>query len=211
MRWQEYQDAVAELYEQAEGIGKVTRNVSVPDKVTAQPRQIDVLIEIEAKGHPIKLIVDAKFHSEPIDVRDVESVLALAGAVGANKAIIVAANGWTEPAEKKAGHTGCDLRLLSVEDALDVIVADKWKMCPACNADCIVLDQEGAIQLENGAIFWWLAGQCRECKCARIHCQDCGEKKYIKLHESMVCGCGHKWSSTNRGVTIAFSEEEPEW
>lgn len=210
MKWQEYQDAVAELYEQAEGIGEVTRNVSVPDRITGQPRQIDVLIEIEAKGHPLTLLVDAKFHSEPIDVRDVESVLTLAAAVGANKAIIVAANGWTEPAAKKAGHAGCDLRLLSVEDALDVIIPDKWKMCPACNADCIVLDQEDAVQLENGLIFWWLAGQCRECNCARIHCQDCGEKNYIDLHESMFCACGHKWSSTDGGVTIAFSEE-PEW
>jgi len=57
------------------------------------------------------MIVDAKFHAVPIDVRDVESVLALADAVGANKAIVVAANGWTEPAKKKltmsAVHSNC--------------------------------------------------------------------------------------------------------
>ena len=77
MTWQEYQEAVAVLYEQADGFGNVRRNVMVPDKVTGQHRQIDVLIEIEAKGHPLKMLVDAKFHAVPIDVREVESVLAL--------------------------------------------------------------------------------------------------------------------------------------
>ena len=211
MKWQEYQEAVAVFYEQTDGFGNVRRNVMVPDKITGQPRQIDVLIEIEAKGHSIKLVVDAKFHSESIDVREVESVLALSASVGANKSIIVAANGWTAPAKKKADHVGCGLELLTLEEALDLIIPDKWKMCPICNADCIVLDQDGAVQFEGGSIFWWLAGQCRGCKCARIHCQDCGVKSYVKLNESVVCGCGHQWSSSNEGVAIAFSKEEPEW
>ena len=128
MTWQEYQEAVAVLYEQTDGFGDVSRNVMVPDKITGQARQIDVLIEINAKGHSLKMIVDAKFHASPIDVRDLESVLALADAVGANKAIVVAANGWTEPAKKKADHVGCSLELLLIEDALDLVVPDKWKM-----------------------------------------------------------------------------------
>lgn len=210
MTWQEYQDAVAEFYEQVDGFGKVSRNVMVPDKITGQLRQIDVLIELNAKGHSLKLVVDAKFHALPLDVRDVESVLALAEAIGGNKAIIVAANGWTVPAKKKADHVGCDLELLSVEEALDLIVPDKWKMCPSCGADCVVLDQEGAVKFEGGSWFWWLAGQCRGCNCARIHCQDCGTKAYIDLGQSIICGCGHHWASTDKGVTIGFSEEQPE-
>lgn len=210
MTWQEYQEAVAVLYEQAEGFGNVRRNVMVPDKITGQSRQIDVLIEIEAKGHSLKMVVDAKFHTTPIGVREVESVLALADAVGANKAIVVAANGWTEPAKRKADHVGCGLELLSVEEALDLIVPDKWKMCPACGVDCVVLDQDGAVPLD-GLFFWWLAGQCRGCKCARIHCQACGLKTYIDLHASVVCGCRHRWSSTDDGVTITFFVDEPEW
>ncbi|QBH19209.1 restriction endonuclease [Alcaligenes faecalis] len=210
MTWQEYQEAVAVLYEQTDGFGNISRNVMVPDKITGQPRQIDVLIEINAKGHSLRMIVDAKFHASPIDVRDLESVLALADAVGANKAIVVAANGWTEPAKKKADHVGCSLELLSVEDALDLIVPDKWKMCPSCGVDCIVLDQEGAVTFEGGSWFWWLAGQCRGCNCARIHCQDCGKKAYIGLGQSTLCECGHLWANTDKGITIAFFEEQPE-
>jgi hypothetical protein len=39
MERQEYQEAVANLYEQTEGIGVVRRNVPLPDKVTGQMRQ----------------------------------------------------------------------------------------------------------------------------------------------------------------------------
>src|SRR4051812_1162167 len=102
MTWQEYQGAVALHYEQKEGKGSVFRNIFVPDKVTGQNRQVDILIEIEERGHKLKLLIDAKYRKEKLDVKDVEEVLALADAVRASKAVIVAANGWTKPAEIKA-------------------------------------------------------------------------------------------------------------
>lgn len=210
MKWQEYQEAVSVLYEQTEGFGNVRRNITIPDKITGQPRQIDTLIEIEAKRHSIKILVDAKFYSAPIDVKDVESVLALSESVGAHKAIIVAANGWTVPAAKKASFVGCDLSILSIDDALDLIVPDKWKMCPSCERDCIVMNQDGMVTLENGLILWWLAGQCRECKCARIHCQDCGLKAYFDIGKSIVCGCGHEWFSEEKSIAVAFFSKEVE-
>jgi len=208
MKWQEYQEAVSALYEQTEGFGNVRRNIMISDKITGQLRQVDTLIEIEAKGHSIKLLVDAKFYPRPIDVKDIESVLALSESVGANKAIIVAANGWTAPAATKAKFVGCDLLILPIEEALDLIVPDKWKMCPSCERDCIVMNQDGMVSFEDGSILWWLAGQCRECKCARIHCQDCGMKAYFDLDESMVCGCGHEWFSEENSIAVALYSKE---
>ena len=46
MTWQEYQDAVGELYERLDDLGTVLRSVTIPDKVTGQPRQLDVLVEM---------------------------------------------------------------------------------------------------------------------------------------------------------------------
>lgn len=210
MKWQEYQDAVAALYEQTEGFGNVKRNITIPDKITGQSRQIDVLIELEAKGHSLKLVVDAKFHADPIDVKEVEAVLALADAVGANKAIIVAANGWTEPAEKKALHTGCDLRLLSLEEALDIIVPDKWEICTNCQHDCIVLDENGLLITNDGVAFWWFSGQCRECKYAFAWCQECGHYMNIPLDGQTECTCGHLWENDSDGINLTLIEERTE-
>lgn len=210
MKWQEYQDAVAILYEQLEGFGKVKRNVFIPDKITGQNRQIDVLIEIEERGHKLTIVVDAKFHSIPLDVKEIEGVLALSLAVKANKTVIVALNGWTKPAEIKAQHEACDLRILELDKALELLVPNMWKMCPVCKNDCIVLDQTGMMQFDNGSILWWLAGQCRECKTARVFCQDCGCKMYIENKKSMICVCGHEWSQTDDGICVELNKVEQE-
>jgi hypothetical protein len=97
MDWQEYQEAVALLYEQMEGIGKVRRNVFLPDLITGQRRQVDVVIELNERGHSLSMLIDAKFHSTPLDVKDIEEVVSLSRAVGVNKTIVVAANGFTSP------------------------------------------------------------------------------------------------------------------
>ena len=107
------------------------------------------------------MVVDAKFHSEKLDVKDIEEVVALADAVQASQVVIVAANGWSEPAAKKAAFQNCTLRLLPLEKALDLLVPDKWEMCPNCNKDCIVLDLDGVVEYGPGWI-WWLGGRCRE-------------------------------------------------
>lgn len=207
MRWQEYQEAVALFYEQLDSFGKVHRSVTIPDKVTGQRRQIDVLVEIEAYGHTIQIVVDAKFHADKIDVKTVEEVIALANAVNASQAVIVAANGWTEPAAKKAEFANLTLRLLPLEDALDLLVPDKWEMCPNCHQDCIVLDMDGAVVID-GLINWWIAGKCRECKFGFIWCQECGDNLALPFNEEVTCYCGHLWCSKEEGLFVKFSRNE---
>src|SRR5439155_6888366 len=111
MTWQEYQEAVAKFYEQTGGFGTVERDVRLPDKDTQSPRQIDVLIALSERGHDLRLVIDAKFRKQPLDVKDVEEVHGLCVAVRASKAIIVAANGWTAPAQQKAAALDMDLRI----------------------------------------------------------------------------------------------------
>ncbi len=52
-------------------------------------------------------------------------MLALAEAVNASKSVIVAANGWTGPAETKAEFCNMDLLLLSIDEALDLGCVDE--------------------------------------------------------------------------------------
>jgi hypothetical protein len=56
-------------------------------------------------------------------------VLAVAEVVNASKSIIVAANGWTGPAETKAKFCNMDLRLLSIDKALNLAAENKWELC----------------------------------------------------------------------------------
>jgi hypothetical protein len=207
MTWQEYQEAVAVLYEQMEGIGEIKRNVYLPDRITGQPRQIDVLLEITERGHSLSINIDAKFSATPLDVRDIEATKALSDATGINKTVIVTSNGFTKPAVSKADALNIDLTILEIDEALDLIVPDKWKMCPICYRDCIVLDQPEMIEFGDGTILWWLAGQCRECKCGLVHCQECGTKIYIEKNKSIICDCGYEWCNTDEGLSIILPKE----
>ncbi len=208
MNWQEYQEAVALLYEKAEGIGDVKRNAYIPDKDTGQKRQIDLLIEIASKGHVVRIVVDAKFHKDKIDVKEVESVLALAAAVQACKAVIVSLNGWTEPAEIKASTANLDLRILDIEDALDILEPDNWCICPQCLADCILADAScfnGLDQPFSLAVI----GQCRSCREALIWCWDCGLHEFVSVGQSIECSCGHLWDVKNDDVYVSrYSNED---
>jgi hypothetical protein len=189
------------MYEQADGIGEIRRSIFLPDRVTGQPRQVDVALFIEAKGHPLVILIDAKFYKEKLDVKDIEGVLALADAVGANKSVIVAANGWTEPAARRAEFAGLDLLLLNVDEALELMVEDKWQLCPACEADCIVLEHSGALIIE-GAYSIFLAGQCRECRLGFVWCWSCGAEGHIEPGQTQECGCGHSWRVVDGGVCV---------
>jgi hypothetical protein len=195
MTWQEYQVAAAALYEQMDGVGSVKRNIYIPDRITGQRRQVDAMLTIATKGHTLDILIDAKFHAEPIDVKVVEEVAALATAVGACKSVIVAANGWTQPAIAKAEHLSCALRLLSLEEGLDLIVPDKWMMCPSCLRDCIVMDQSNVVQAPLGMLIWWLGGACRECRYLIAWCQDCGDRYHLKPGETLECYCGYVWGN----------------
>lgn len=104
LSWQEYQNAVAELYRQIEGRGLVRENHFDSDSITGQQRQIDVWIETTVKGHTLKLLVDAKYRKGKLDVKTIEEVSALGLAVNANKCIIVTNLGFTNPARKKADY-----------------------------------------------------------------------------------------------------------
>jgi len=206
MKWQEYQEAVGIMYEQMSEMGNVLKNITIPDRVTGQARQIDVWWEFKAAGHTIKILVDAKMRKSKLDVKDVEEILALAKSVRADKAIIVTNNEWTLPAEIFANHEGLDFLVFSIDEATDLIVDGKWLMCKDCRNDCVVMDSDGAIEID-GLINWWIAGKCRSCKTLHINCQPCGDKGLAKVDETWSCVCNFEWKNLDNGYEFRIVNE----
>lgn len=130
LTWQQYQMAVGALYEELEGVGKVRHNIMLKDRNTGQLRQVDIWVSMKLKEHEINLLIDAKYRKDAINVKQVEEVLSLAQAVGADKAVIVAPNGWTQPAERKAKSHRMDLRLFSLEEATKTLDWHSWHFFP---------------------------------------------------------------------------------
>ncbi len=207
MKWQEYQEAVGQLYEQMDELGTIKKNITIPDKVTGQARQVDVWWEIKFENHTFKILIDAKKRKENIDVKDVEEIIMLAQSVKADKAIIVTNNEWTKPAEIRAKFDGLDLRILTFDEATDLVVEDKWLMCKICQEDCVVLDQSG-FTTKSGILTWWLGGKCRSCDSIYVNCQDCGGKGITNEKTEYICNCPTKWTS-EKGMLI-ISEYDPD-
>lgn len=207
MTWQEYQEAVAIFYEQLEGIGNIQRNVYLPDIVTGQKRQVDVLITFSERGHNLSILIDAKFYSHKLDIKEIEAVMELSKAVGVNKSVIVAPNDFTEPAKIKANFMQCDLRIFTIDEATDLIIPEKWFLCQTCYHDCIILDQPGAVQFKDSSYLWWLGGQCRECKTSCIVCQGCGKKMILPVDTDSVCDCGYTWFNNIEGTCLDIQKD----
>ncbi len=206
MTWQEYQNAVGKLYEKMEGMGEVKHNVYLPDKITGQNRQVDVWCEINIEGHKINILIDAKYRKEKLDIKDLEEVESLANAVNANKIIIVTNNGWRNPAQKRAEYSNIDFRILTIEDALGLIIPNKWLMCYSCEDECVVLNSDGVILRENHDLFfYWYAGSCRKCKDLYFYCPECGDKKILDSNDNYKCHCNHIWKRKGSELHIKFN------
>ena len=209
MKWQEYQEAVGVLYEQMSEMGIVKKNITIPDRVTGQARQVDVWWEFSLGNHTIKILIDAKLRKSKLDVKDVEEILALAKSVKADKAVIVTNNEWTMPAELFANHEGLDFLVLTIDEATDLIVDGKWLMCHDCEKDCVVMDSDGAVVIDE-KVNWWIGGKCRSCKTLHIICQSCGAKGMAKLGESWDCNCDFEWKNTIEGYEFSIIQENDE-
>lgn len=203
MKWQEYQEAVGRFFEAINTRGTVKKNITIPDKITGHPRQVDVWWEANLDGLTIKILIDAKKRASKIDVKDVEEIIMLAKAVKADKPIIVTNNEWTKPAEEYAKFEGLDLRIFTIDEATDYVVEDKWKMCKMCKDDCLILDQDGFFEID-GLINWWLAGTCRSCKAIYVNCQACGDKNYILDSKQWKCNCNLLWKNDRGDLDVCI-------
>lgn len=121
MNWQEYEDEIFEqLCHRYPGM-QITRNAKVVGRVSQTPRQIDVLIEAQVLDSPVRIIVDAKKRSSPIDVNDVESFIAMMADVNAHRGILVSTAGYTKTAITRAHNEP------NQDIELDVFTLDELK------------------------------------------------------------------------------------
>lgn len=205
MTWQEYQLATSKFYEKFESFGKISHNILIPDRLTGQNRQVDVWGEVYVGGHIITMLIDAKFRKRKLDIKDVEEVESLGRAVRANKIAIVTSHGWTESAENYAHFSSIDLRILAPEEALDLILEDKWFMCYNCEDECVIMDSDGVIyQEDSGLFFIWYSGKCRSCRDIYFHCPACGDRKILEHNDKYKCHCNHTWKKNKEELLIKF-------
>ena len=108
---------------------RVVESAMVTDKITAEQREVDVLITTNASDYEVNIAIEVVGRGRKADTPWVESMHSKHASLPTDKLILVAENGFTSPAIKKAIFYG--IEPVKIETAL----AADWKLATELTAN----------------------------------------------------------------------------
>jgi restriction endonuclease len=107
--WEQLEHLVASIQKQLSPDAIVQHNVKLDGVDSETKRQIDVLVEQNVGQYKIRIVIDCKDYSRPVDVKGVEEFQGLIQDVRAHKGALVCPVGFTKSALKRAKKLQIDL------------------------------------------------------------------------------------------------------
>lgn len=107
--WKELEYLVAMIQQQLSPTASVKHNVMLEGIDSETKRQIDVLVEQNIGQYTMRIIIDCKDYSKPVDVKGIEEFQGLVQDVRAHKGALVCPAGFTKAALKRAKKLQIDL------------------------------------------------------------------------------------------------------
>jgi len=111
MNWKDYEKEIQDYFTNAYPKADISHNVKILGRYSQTERQIDILIEDYVAGNRIRIVVDGKYFSEKIDVKNVEMFIGMLNDCEVNKGILISHEGFTEAAIKRAHYDPLDIDL----------------------------------------------------------------------------------------------------
>lgn len=105
-KWKLFESIVSDIQKKISPDAKITRNGKFHGKRSQTLREIDIAIQQKIGQYDIFIAVDCKDYKRPIDVGILGTFIDLVNDVGANKGVMVASNGFTDSAKKRAVEAG---------------------------------------------------------------------------------------------------------
>lgn len=116
-RWRRFEELVARVQRELSPQAEVKHNEMIRGRKTGELRQVDIAIRMQVGQFPLLIAMDCKDLGRPATVTHVEAFAGLLDDIGANKGALVASNGFSAAAKKRAAEAGIDLyRLVDAED-----------------------------------------------------------------------------------------------
>lgn len=107
-----FQSLVRALHQQAPSGAQVRESVELQDRVTGQLREVDVVIELDVRGHPVVVSIECVDRKRPAGVPWVDQMIEKHTDLSTNKLVLVSASGFTDPAIRKADAKGVETEAL---------------------------------------------------------------------------------------------------
>jgi hypothetical protein len=107
--WKGLEHLVAMIQRQLSPDASVRHNVMLDGIDSETKRQIDVLVEQNIGQHTMRIVIDCKDYSKPVDIKGIEEFHGLVQDVRAHKGALVCPAGFTKSALKRAKKLQIDL------------------------------------------------------------------------------------------------------
>lgn len=111
MTWKDYEIEIYDYFKEMFPNADISYNVTVSGRYSKVDRQIDILIEDYIAGSRMRIVVDGKFFSEKIDVKDVEMFIGMLNDCEANKGLLITQEGFSKSAINRAHFDPIDIEL----------------------------------------------------------------------------------------------------
>src|SRR4051812_28960690 len=98
MNWKDYEKEIHTYFKTAYPNADILHNTTVVGRYSKVARQIDVLIEDYVAGNRLRIVVDGKFFSEKIDVKNVEMFIGMLNDCEVNKGLLITHEGYSQAA-----------------------------------------------------------------------------------------------------------------
>jgi hypothetical protein len=100
---------VANIQRQLAPNAKIQHNVLLDGRKSGVKRQIDVLVEQMVGQYCMRIVIDSKDYSDPVDLKGVEEFVGLVDDVGGHKGVLVSPRGFTKAAKTRAAGLQVEL------------------------------------------------------------------------------------------------------
>lgn len=180
----------------------VTPNVRLMGHLSGVERQIDVLIDCRLDADSSRrVIVDAKLHARPLDVKDVEQFEGMMRDVRADRGILVCPSGFSPGAERRA-QKSINIKLLRPEE-LGAVTLNAWDVCSSGSCASsragryegwVLYDEVFHAGFPDEPVAAVAIGKCDLCSCFNVWCWECGQKFALEGNEAEAgCTCPRFW------------------
>ena len=118
MNWKKYEKEIFHYFHESYHDCTISFDKRVIGRYSKVERQIDILIEGEIAGYKIKIIVDCKCFSKKIDVKQVESFVAMIEDLDAHQGILITQMGYSKAAINRAyyGNQKVELDVINFDE-----------------------------------------------------------------------------------------------
>jgi tetratricopeptide (TPR) repeat protein len=102
--WRKYEKEIHDQFHEMYPNAEITHNTTLLGRYSKTDRQIDILIVDYAAGERFKIIVDGKYYSKRINVKEVEEFIGMMQDVGADKGLLITQKGYSQAALNRAHY-----------------------------------------------------------------------------------------------------------